>query len=376
MVLRLYIARLKCIYRNKNSMFWNYMFPLILTTCFFLAFNNVMTTQSFETISIAYVSEIEGKDDFEEILTEVSYGDKRMFEVTYAKESEAKKLLEDGKIEAYIVNRSEPELYINQNGFNETIIKAFLDTYRQKYFAIESILSQNPKAIEQGLLDDVLDYRTFVEEVKGQKKPDMVLVYYFSLLAYTCVFATNWGLEEVINIQADQSHKGARINVSPIHKMKLFFINLTASFTAHIGSLILLFSYMYFVLKIDFGINLPHLFFICLLGTITGLSMGATIGIWVKKKAEVKEAIMTVVVLFSGFLSGMMIASMKYLVAKYVPIIQYLNPCTLITDAMYSLYYYDSYDRYYLSAALLCMITLLLSIASYVGMRRKNYASI
>lgn len=376
MVLRLYIARLKCIYRNKSSMFWNYMFPLILATCFFLAFNNVMTTQSFETISIAYVSEIEGKDDFEEILTEVSYGDKKMFEVTYAKESEAKKLLEDGKIEAYIVNRSEPELYINQNGINETIIKAFLDTFRQKYFAIEAIMSQNPKAIEQGLLDDVLDYRSFVEEVKGQKKPDMVLVYYYSLLAYTCVFATNWGLEEVINIQADQSHKGARINVSPIHKMKLFFINLTASFTAHIGSLILLFSYMYFVLKLNFGINLPHLFFICLLGTLTGLSMGATIGIWVKKKAEVKEAIMTVVVLFSGFLSGMMLADMKYLVAKYVPIIQYLNPCTLITDAMYSLYYYDSYNRYYLSAALLCMITLLLSIASYVGMRRKNYASI
>lgn len=376
MVLRLYIARLKCIYRNKTSMFWNYMFPIILTTCFFLAFSNVLTAQSFETIPIAYVSEIEERDDFEAVLKEVSYNDKKMFDVTYSNENEAKKLLEEGKIDGYILNKSEPELYINQNGFNETIIKSFLDTYRQKNFAIETILSQNPKAIEQGLLEDILQYHSYVEEVKGQKNPDLILIYYYTLLAYTCVFATNWGLEEVINIQADQSHKGARINVSPIHKMKLFLINLSASFTAHLGSLTLLFSYMYFVLKVDFGISLPYLFLICIIGTFTGLSLGATIGIWVKKKPEVKEAIMTTVVLVSGFLSGMMIADMKYIVAKYVPILQYLNPCTLITDAMYSLYYYDSYDRYYLSAALLCVITVLLSIASYVGMRRKNYASI
>ncbi len=372
----LYKTRLKCLFRNKEAMFWSYMFPIFLATCFFFGFNNFWKVESFETISIAYDGEGVSEDQFKQLISTIKIGDKAMFDITYCDKTKAKELLDKDEIDAYIVGSVKPALFVKKNGLNETIIKSFLDQYRQKAVAINNILTENPNAGYEGLLNDAMQTETFVEEKQNEKKPDSLLIYFYSLMAYTCIFAANWGLDEVINIQANLSGRGARVSVSPIRKMKLFLCNLMAAFTAHIGSLLLLFLYMYYGMKINFGNNLLYLFGICLLGSIAGLAMGATVGVWVKKKAEVKEAILLLIVLGGGFLSGMMVADIKYLVAEKFPLLGYINPVNLVTDAMYSLYYFDTYERFYLNAGILCIITVLLGVASYIGIRRKNYASI
>jgi ABC-2 type transport system permease protein len=225
-------------------------------------------------------------------------------------------------------------------------------------------------------MQDLMNYDNFVNEKADQKKPDVVLIYFYALLGYTCIFAANSGLEEVNKIQADQSIQGARVNVSPVNKMKLFLCNLTAAFMVHCGSLILLFLYMYYGMKIDFGSNLIYTFITCIVGSMAGISIGATVGVWIKKKADTKEAILTLIVLGGGFLSGMMIADMKYIIAEKVPLLAYINPVSLVSDSLYSLYYYDTYDRFYLNMILLGCMTVLFGILSYLGIRRKNYASI
>jgi ABC-2 type transport system permease protein len=353
------------------------LFPIILTSCFFFAFRNIWSVEDFNTIPVAYVSDGAGEDELKDVLNSaMASDDLKMFKVTSCDEAAAKKLLEDGDIKAYIVGSDNPVLYVKSNEMNETIVKAFLDNYRQMYGTVHAILKENPKAMEQGLLKDVMNYDEFVEEVKNEKKPDPILPYFYALLAYTCVFSANWGMDEVVNIQADLSDHGARLNVSPIKKMKLFFINLMAAATAHLGSIVLLFLYMYYFIKVDFGNNLPYLFIICLLGSACGLALGGTVGIWVKKKAEVKEAVLLLVVLGGGFLAGMMVNGIQYLIAQKCPILGYINPVNLVSDAMYSLYYFDTYNRFYLDAGLLLALTVLFSIASYIGIRRKNYASI
>jgi len=377
MIFQLYKARLKCLFRNKEGMFWSYMFPLLLATCFFFAFNNLWTIESFETISIAYDNEGAGIDPLKEALAEAKMSDGTpIFSITYTGKENAGKLLEDDESQAYIVGSSDPVLYVKQNGMNETIIKSFLDSYRQISFSVHTILKENPEAINQGLMKDVMQFDNFIDEIKDGKKPDAVLIYFYALMAYTCIFAANWGLEEVVNIQADLSNRGARVNVSPIHKMKLFLCNMLAAFTAHSGSLILLFLYMYYVIKVDFGNNLIYTLITCLVGSLTGLALGATVGIWVKKKAEVKEAILTLFVLGGGFLSGMMIADMKYIIAEKAPLLAYINPVNLVSDALYSLYYYDTYERFGQNILILCIITVFLGVLSYIGLRRKSYASI
>lgn len=373
----LYITRLKCLFRSKEGIFWSYAFPLLLSTCFFFTFSNIGDHESLQTINIAYDSQGAEKDDFGLLLNELELSeDKKMFHVTNSSREEAKRLLEEGKIAAYIVGSDQPELFVKENGLNQTITKSIVDSYRQMRVTIQTILAENPNAISDGLINDVMQYESFVEDVVNQKKPDILLIYYYSLLAYTCLLAANWGLEEAVNIQADLSFRGARVNVSPINKMRLFLCNMAASFTGHILSIVILFAYMKFILKVNFGNSLPYLFLICFLGSLAGQALGAAIGVWVKKKAEIKEAIVTAVVLGGSFLAGLMVVEIKYIIAEKFPLLGYVNPVNLVVDGMYSLYYFDTYDRFYLDAIILCIITVMLVIASYLGIRRKDYASI
>jgi ABC-2 type transport system permease protein len=377
MSFQLYKTRLKCLVRNKEVMFWTYLFPILLATCFFFTLNNLWGIESFETIPVAYVNGGTGSDPLKEAMSTAEMSDGTpFFSVTDTDQETAETMLEKNKIDAYIVGSEEPILHVKQNGLNQTIIKSFLDSYRQTAFSVQTIMTKNPEAINKGLMKDVMDYDTFINEAKDEKKPDALLIYFYALLAYTCIFAANNGLDEVINIQADQSKQGARVNVSPVHKMKLFLCNLSASFTFHSGSIVLLFLYMYYGMKINFGKNLLLTFITCLIGSLAGLALGATVGVWVKKNADFKEAVLTIVVLGGGFLSGMMVGDMKYLIAENVPILSYINPVNLVADSFYSLYYFDTYERFTLNIVILCAMTVVLCIASYIGLRRKSYASI
>jgi ABC-2 type transport system permease protein len=299
-----------------------------------------------------------------------------MFDITYCEEEKAKQLLEQGSVMAYVVGNDDPKLYIKKNSLEATIIKSFLDSYKQMYSTIETILIQNPNAMQEGLLEGIMQHSSYVEEINNDKKPARILIYFYALLAFTCLYSANWGLDEVINIQANLSSRGARVSVSPIRKMKLFVCNMLAALTAHAGSLILVFLYMYYIIKIDFGNNFFYLFLVCLIGSLAGLSVGAFVGVCVNKKAETKEAILSVVTLGGAFLSGMMVPAIKYIIAENLPVLGYINPVNLITDAMYSLYYYDTYERYFTNVALLVVIAVVLGALSIMGIRRNTYASV
>ena len=377
MSFRLYKARLKCIVRNKESIFWSFVFPIALVTCFFFAFNNLWSVESFQTINIAYLSKNEEQEPLKEALeqAEIREGTK-MFQVIYPGREEASSLLDKDEIEAYIIGSMDPELYVKSSELNETIIKSFLDSYKRMMATTQNILSSNPEAMNQGLMEELMQTKEYVREIKNEKKPDAVLIYFYSLLALTCLFAVNIGLDEVINVQADQSGRGARVNVAPIRKMTLFISNLMAGFTVHILSILILFIYMNNILGISFGDNLIYTFVVCFIGSLAGIFLGATVGVWVKKKVSVKSAILTSIVMGGSFLSGMMFADMKYIVATKAPFLSYINPVNLVSDSLYSLYYYDTYEHFYLNMAILCFMVLGMGVLSYLGLRRKTYASI
>lgn len=378
---QMYITRLKCLFRNRSNMFWCYAFPLILVTCYYFAFGDMWNANNLKTISIAYVQEGEEPHPSEAILrntlekSSIDNGNP-LFHITYTNRDEAAKLLEDGKIKAYIVYDTVPRLFVKRSGINETIIKSVLDSFNRSFATVEAILSKQPDALEKGLLEDVIEFKDFTVEKRNELKPNVVLIYYFALLAFTCLFAANWGLDEVINIQADRSSIGARVNATPVKKLKLMLINMLAAFTVHIGSVFCMILYMVKILNIYFGNYLFHVILTCILGSVTGLFLGAAVGVWINKNYGVQSAILVSMIMFCSFLSGMMFLDMKYLIAKKAPILAYLNPLNLVSDSFYSLYYFDTFNRFYQNISILSVMALVLVTISYMGLRRKTYASI
>ena len=380
MVFQLYKSRLKCLLRNRVNIFWSYAFPILLASLFYFAFTDMFSSNNLETISIAYVEDVGYKNDMDylkDVLeeAEISQG-LPLFNVRYLNVEEASKALGEDEITAYIVNGEGVRVYVKKNGISETIVKSFLDSYKRSAYTIQAILMKNPDALSQGLLDDIMEYKSFTSELDKGAKPDITLTYFYALLAMTCMMAANWGLDEVINIQGNRSSRGARINVSPIHKMKLLIINMLAAFTAHAAGICLLIIYMLKVLKISFGGQLPQMVLACLIGEMFGLFFGAAVGVWVNKSTGVQDAITTSFTLISTFLSGMMIVEIKGLIVKKVPIVPYINPVSLISDSFYSLYYYDDLDRFYVNTSILLFMSVALGVISYLGLRRKTYASI
>lgn len=392
MVFHLYISRLKCLFRNKENIFWSYAFPITLVTLFYFAFNNLFSSNDLKTIDIAYVNTqlvsanpvnsqdveyVNEKSYLKDVLEAAEISDELpLFNVRYSDIEEASRALEEDEIIAYIIEGEEVNVYVKRNGIRETIVTSFIDNYNRSAYTTQAILIKNPSAMSQGLLDDIMEFKSYTTEVKNDVKPNITLIYFYSLLATTCLMSTNWGLDEVVNIQGNRSSRGARINVSPIHKIKLLLINMLAAFTTHAGSIVLMLLYMIKVLGISLGDSLPQVILVCFIGEIIGLFIGEVVGAWVNKSSSVQGAITTAIVMVGGFLSGMMMVDMKYLIAKNAPIISYINPVNLIADSFYSLYYYDNFDRLYMNIAILVIMTVVLGVASYLGLRRKSYASI
>ena len=96
-------------------------------------------------------------------------------------------------------------MYIKNNGFSQSIIKTFLDTYEQKNQTINHIIQLNPDIVKNGQINLISNlFRNFIVDGGAKdKNPDNILIYFYSLIALSCIFGANWGFAEAVNIQAD-----------------------------------------------------------------------------------------------------------------------------------------------------------------------------
>jgi ABC-2 type transport system permease protein len=71
-----------------------------------------------------------------------------------------------------------------------------------------------------------------------------------------------------------------------------------------------------------------------------------------------------------------MTIDIKYLIAKNIPILAKINPVNMITDGLYSLYCYDTLNRFWNNTISLGIFTVCCLALSYIFVRRKKYDSI
>jgi hypothetical protein len=91
---------LKALLRNKGLVFWTLAFPLIMALFFNMAFSSIESSESFDAVKVAVVTNeyFEGnetlKKTFETLSNENS--DDQVFDTKYVSEDEAKSLLNKG----------------------------------------------------------------------------------------------------------------------------------------------------------------------------------------------------------------------------------------------------------------------------------------
>lgn len=365
--------------------FWTLLFPIILAILFNLTLRNISNaSETFSKIKIAVVNneEFNKETAFREAITAVSDPDSNpgkssLFDLKFTSREEAEKLLQDNKIEGYIFFNNGLKLYVKKSGMNQTIIKSFLDDYKQSSSTIYTIISTNPAVSHEILVSSISERIDFLKEVSpGKAAPDTTVNYFYTLIAMACLYGGFLGMNEVIAVQGDLSPQGARINVAPTHKLKVFGVSILAAASVSLANIFILLSFLTFILKINFGTQIGYILLTCLVGTLTGVTFGTCIGSVVKGGEGVKVGLLIGLSMLMSFLSGMMYDKMKYIVNTKVPFLGYINPANLITDCFYSLYYYNTHTQFFKNIILLCGLTVIFSMITYLALRRQKYASL
>ena len=384
----------KTLFRDKMLIFWTFAFPIILGTFFNMAFSNIENSEKLDIISIAIVEKEKNeimKQSFDTLSDEEN--EDRLFQTQYVTEEKAKELLENDEITGYLVLlKEEPKVVIKSNGINETILKYVTEEIMQNTEMISDIVEKRVQESMQGYPEGIYNMpnmENIYEDVMKMLEDNQVefknisnsnlsytMIEFYTLIAMTCLYCGVLGMVAVNHNLANMGNIGKRTSITPTSKGRIIFSSLMASYLTQLIGLAILFAYTILVLKVDYGTNLPMIILLSLTGSLAGLSLGIAVATLIKANENAKIGILIAVTMLGCFLSGMMGITMKYMVDKNVPIVNLINPASMITDGFYALYYYDTLDRCFLNIVSLLIFSGVMIILSINGLRKQKYEAL
>ncbi len=388
---------LKTLLKNKILIFWTFAFPIILGTFFKMAFSNIENSEKLDIIDIAIIEndEFKNSDVFKEsfkTLSDESNKD-RLFNTKYVDEEKAKEMLKNDEITGYLILEDEPKIIVNTSGINETILNYVVEEIAQSETIMQNIAQKKIQDAISGTIQfnsyDVL-YDNIYNEVTNIIKENSeaniedisnsnlsyTMIEFYTLIAMACLYGGILGMVAINQNLPNMSNNGKRVAMSPTPKYKVVFSSVLASYIIQLIGIALLFVYTIFVLDVDYGTNLSLIILLAVVGCLAGLSLGVAVATIFKANDNFKTGIVISFTMFGCFLSGMMGITMKYIVDKNIPILNKLNPASMITDGFYSLYYYDTLDRYYFNIISLLIFAFVMIGISTISLRRQKYDNI
>ncbi|MBQ3409080.1 MAG: ABC transporter permease [Clostridia bacterium] len=382
---------LKALLRNKGLIFWTLAFPLIMALFFNMAFSNIEKQDKFKAINVAvvtneyYENNTMLKETFE-LLSDENNKD-RVFDSKYVNQDEAKELLEEEKIDGYVVfSEDSQQIIVNKNGVNQTILKFVVEEIVQAEDTadiiqekVENIFnSREENGIMETLKSIIILLQNNSANIKDNSDANLsyMTIEFFTLVAMTCLYGGILGAVAINWCLANMSNVGKRLSMTPVSKLKMVISGTLAGYLIQLVGVALLFIFTIGILKIDFGNKTFEMVVLALVGSFAGLTMGVAVTAAIKTSENAKTGILIGFTMLGCFFAGMMGVSMKYLIDKSVPIINKLNPANMITDGFYSLYYYDTLDRFYGNICGLCIFSAIMLAIAIVSLRKQKYESI
>lgn len=371
--------RFLCFLREKSTMFWGFLFPLILGTLFYVTFWNV--DNSLDCIQTAAVikSDSEKAENFADFLKNLEKSSPELLSVEEMTEKKAEKSLENGKLSGIFMVEDEPSLRVAGNGIEQSVLESLLQSYINKYDMIETVAKEKPEKMQEIItqISKEAGEGCYVSEVSlGGKKTDGMIQYFFSLIAMTCMFGCFLGYSSVLELQANLNPVAARRCVSATGKIKQILVDFTLICLINFAEVLVLLAYIVGVLKIDLGGQWDKLLPVCFLGCLIGIALGILVGSVGSWNENIKSAVMMTVSLGSCFLSGLMAGGIKGLVEEYCPIVNRINPASLLSDAFYSVSIYQDSARYTQDVITMLVLSVLFLVVGFLQVRRVRYDSI
>lgn len=367
--------------RSKDQIFWSLLFTMILGTLFYVTFGNAYEFEQLQTNIpvVVYLEDEEVQKNFSSMIEDISIVDsgEKLLNVTYVESfDEGKELLTDDTVGFFYSEDGMLKLMVNGNGIQESILSTIVANYHQIVTIMTDLADKGPE-VQMAAMEKLFSEADNNEEISLGNKANMDAYtdYFFNLIAMSCLFASFAGVSLTIKNQANLSTIGARKNVSNTGGLTQLVAGLSAIWI--LLSLMTCIAFIYLMLiGVNFGDEIPRIILTIFVGNMVGLTSGFFIGSIGKLSEGVKEAIAVAYSLISCFMSGLMLQMMKPMIHMYCPILEMINPAARLSDALYALKVYESYDRFNANIITLLVMSVIFTLGGFLLGRRKQYASI
>lgn len=384
---------IKTLFRKRALIFWTFIFPILLGIFFNMAFSNIEKDEALQIFDIAIIDNenYNSQEIYKDVLEELAKDDNedKLFNIKYVDEEEANQLLENSSIKGYILFKdNEPNVVVKENSTYQTIIKFVLNQISQEKKMVEELTEKrveeeiknfnftfDVEKIANEIVDKIENQDVNLKNISNSNL-SYTMIEYYTLIAMACMYGGMIGLTAINTCLANMSNKGKRIAVSPTRKSIVVLSSLIGSYIVSLIGIGLLFVFLLFGIKVDFGNNMPLVLLMTALGDLAGIAFGTMIASCFKTSEGMKTGIILALSMVFSALSGMMGITLKYVIDMKMPILNLINPNNLIVDGFYSLYYYTTLDRFFRDIGCLGIFIVVCLVISYIALRREKYDSI
>ena len=372
---------------NKMFIFWSLIFPVTLMYFFHLAFGGLYDIENridVRDAAVIYEADNEFASYFGAVLDEISEGDEAILNLVDEEDEQTiLRMVSEGEISGvFIVKEDTIEIAVEPkyNSNDSMILKSIANLYIREYDLIrDAVLTGDPGAVNS-IIDGMSAEVDYMSEEQGvfAEKTDPYNWYYYSTIVMGILFQAMAGINMVAELQADVGERkvAMRTSVSPVSKLKLiitaFLSRLVVSLCISMFSIICMNKFF----EVPVGNRLPQLILFILAANMFALSMGEMFGLFFKGSVSTRGNKGTALIMTSVFISGEMIATLPGLIERYVPVINDINPATVLNMALYRLVYYEDLTTFYIEIVKIILITVVLLGIATMRLRRQKYASV
>ena len=377
------IYRMKDMLRQKSLLFWSLVFPILLGGLLYFMFGGIHELAQFDKVSVGILCSAEDMTGEQTVFVELMQSIETaenvpMFALQkYGDVHAAQQALQDKTIYGYIDLCDDMTLTIRKSDIYTSLIKTFLDQYRENVSLITETAQKHPEKVSALVENLASEQEVPMREIllKGSDK-DPYAQYFYALIAMTCLIGTMVGVSNGNDIQADLSDVAARRNVAPLPKLLQVLYDFIATLILYCLVVTCVIAVCVFVYGQDFGSDAGYVLLGGYVGSFTALAIGTVITVFVRGSVQKKEGICVAVFMGSSFLAGLQVGNMIYLIEQKCPVINRINPGTLIVNSFKSLAVFGDYRQYAINLLTLFAIGVICVAVCVVKLRRTKYESL
>lgn len=381
MFLRIFFYKIKQLIRMRWLVGWNFLFPLVLASAFYLGFGNMIKDDPnrLDTIEVAYVAGDGINSNFLSVIEGLSKETKdhgKILEVTSFDSLEAASdALNKKDIEGiYYQHDDSIEVIVTENGLISTSLSQIVKSYQNYQASFEKILSEKPEEIDT-LIASINSNMSFLKKYDFKSGISQYMQFFYALLAMSSLFSSWVSTAMMTSLCANLSECGKRFELAPGHKLKAIFAGILAGTLLQTLSNTVVICYVEYCLGLHWGAPIYMVIAITSLASALGISVGTLIGSIFKNELALSMVPLAFTMTCS-FFSGLMMGGIQQIIQNFCPILNKINPATVFTDSLYQLACYGKTSAYYQDLGIMVLMIAICLIISVLILRRRNYDSI